>query len=1221
MLSIIRYIDYVFAFLAIALIVVLFFQIKEDKSKSTSDGLSENLIPKWLNRRFTIIILSLIILIGGWVVSGEVSRRQEVYMQDVFMNRSRDLLTFFPSEYIEQLTFSNEDKETVYFKIVSDLLNNYTYHTGITHIYTLKKRGANYYLGPMSLLPDGSTYFEPGSKYHYNVQLLDRVVSTCTIQFANINEDGCGENVTYYIPLFDKYKKEVLSIIGVSISARLWKSNLFRVKLIPLALTLFLLIIVFINARWLRKRKKKSERPFYKEIFHYREGVLILLSGLIISLYIAFVSYQNGFRYHRTVFSQQAHAHGTAISESIKTIHIALQGLARLFEVSERVTNEEFIHYIEETISYPFVDAVGWAKHIRDNHYELEYIYSPEAIVSGVDFFTLERDSLKLQPVWETLNSECVTVVHGRFNDNRERVNLFLQTKDNSLNINGLVFFAVDFTKLINNVFAENAGNDTYFQVSLIPADRQEGKRCDDDKLFFLPLFRNKDAYCYGYYGFFFGEMYRILVTPLSAYYKVYGNKTFFSVLILGLLVSIVVSVIFFILINRRYLLEKQIDKFSAKLRESQSRFMSLFSHMLEGVAFYKATIDRDGNPDKFIIQDVNKSFETLTTLSYDKVVGKDAQKVLGWSKYIQYFKKVVKQKESVIFDVYFEPANKFMKISAAPWGDKGFATFFSDITKQVIAEKKLKKSEERYRLISENAGDLIAIYNIRSNRISYISPSVKKISGYSYYEVVGKKLEEVISKKSFDEIKDRIAKRIERFEGGEDSERVKNILLEIKTKSGGSVPVEVVTTLLTDKEQKVISILGVGRDIRDRLKAEEALRESEKKFRLLVENQNDLVVKVDKDGFLIYVSPSYCKLFGKSESELLNKAFLPLVHPEDREKTKEGMKKLLNPPYQVTIEQRAKTVIGWRWISWNDTAVFDKSGHLKEIIGIGRDITEQKEAEIALQKSRELLKRQNEEYAALNEEYMAMNEELSKINDELSAAIEKAEESEKLKTAFLQNMSHEIRTPLNAIIGFSEMLGMDHLTDSERKEFITIIVNSGRQLLDLVNDILTLSAIETNQDKVNLSLVNLNHLLKELFTIFKSKAEEKGIELKMAKSASDEDVSIETDELKLRQIFVNLLGNAIKFTSHGSVEFGYELERADEILCYVKDTGMGIPQEIQNRIFDRFVQADKSTKSTYGGTGLGLAICKGHVEMLGGKIWLKSTYGKGSVFYFTLHR
>ncbi|MGQ1891513.1 PAS domain S-box protein [Thermophagus sp. OGC60D27] len=1222
MITIIKYIDIAFIVLVLSILVVLFIQIKKngDKSGNPNNSVREGFFSRWFGPKGSGLILAFIIIFGGWVIGREASRTQESFMKQALINNLKDLSGLFQSEDTTPITFTQEDENSVHFNRVANLLNHYSKLTGVHHIYTLQKRGRHYYFGPMNHQSDDPYYFSPGSKYPTDRDILDSVVLSRTIYFAGRHNDGFGQNVSCYLPLLDKSNDKVLLVIGMSVSAEMWERNLFLVRIIPFCLTLCLLIIVLIYVRSSLRRKKGLQRVFYQRVFYFREGILLFISGLLITLYVTHFSYQKSLRYHQIVFSQSAHGRGSVISQTINKVRYSVSGLARLFEVSEEVTENEFADYVQDLVNYPFVEAVGWARQLSesDDNFVIEYQVPETVQFSENRKLILREDTLRRNAVLEALKSGYISVTNTCVDHGKKWVELFLRTRDKNRQTNGFVIVSLDLTQLLESISRVNTEDDPYFEISLLQIDHLEAPRQDCNNLLLPAVFGKRNELSYEYYDFFFGKVYNISIVPLSGYYEIYGDTVFVSVLILGILVSLVISVIIVVLVNRRYLLEKQIEKYSSRLKESQDRFLTLFSAMREGVAFHEIILDDEGNPKNYIIKDVNSAFEILTTIPYKKVIGADTKKIFGKAYYLEQFSQVVKEKKSVIFDGYFEPANKYFRISAAPWGENGFAAIFYDITKQVIVEKKLKKSEERYRLISENAGDLITIFNHNTGKLSYISPSVKKISGYSYNEVVGKGLEEVVSKKSYEKIMSAMPERIVRFEKGDDSERVKSVFLEIRHRGGGTVPVEVVTTLLTDKNNKVTSILGVGRDIRERLKAEDSLRKSEEKFRLLVENQNDLVVKVDKHGRFLYVSPSYCRLFGRTKEELQNRKYIPMVHPDDRKATQEALKKLLKPPYQVTIEQRAMTRDGWRWLSWSDTAVFDKSGEIKEIIGIGRDITERKVAEKALQKSRELLERQNKEYAALNEEYMAMNEELSKINDELSVAIEKAEESEKLKTAFLQNMSHEIRTPLNAIIGFSEMLGMDYLTDDDRKEFTSIIVNSGRQLLELVNDILTISAIETHQDKLNLSLLNLNLLLRELHSVFSPKTKAKGLELKVELGLPDDGCDIRSDELKLRQIFINLLGNALKFTSEGEIEFGYKKEDSGEILCYVRDSGVGISKDNQGKIFERFVQADSTIKPKYGGTGLGLSICKGHVEMLGGKIWLESTPGVGSVFYFT---
>jgi len=236
----------------------------------------------------------------------------------------------------------------------------------------------------------------------------------------------------------------------------------------------------------------------------------------------------------------------------------------------------------------------------------------------------------------------------------------------------------------------------------------------------------------------------------------------------------------------------------------------------------------------------------------------------------------------------------------------------------------------------------------------------------------------------------------------------------------------------------------------------------------------------------------------------------------------------------------------------------------------------------------------------------------------QLIAAKEKAEESDRLKTAFLANMSHEIRTPMNAIIGFAEMLNRPNLSDERRKYYTEIISENSNQLLAIVNDILDISRIETGQIEIREDVFNVNDMLLELYVMFKSKAAQKNISVYTHKEMPDHQVVIQSDEFKLRQILNNLIVNALKFTHKGSIKFGYTKVN-EELHFFVEDTGIGIYDDMLDKIFERFRQADSDITRRYGGTGLGLSISKGYVELLGGKIWVESKPDVGTKFSFSL--
>ncbi|MCF6183888.1 MAG: ATP-binding protein [Bacteroidales bacterium] len=241
--------------------------------------------------------------------------------------------------------------------------------------------------------------------------------------------------------------------------------------------------------------------------------------------------------------------------------------------------------------------------------------------------------------------------------------------------------------------------------------------------------------------------------------------------------------------------------------------------------------------------------------------------------------------------------------------------------------------------------------------------------------------------------------------------------------------------------------------------------------------------------------------------------------------------------------------------------------------------------------------------------------------NEQINLAKEKAEESNRLKSSFLSNMSHEIRTPMNAVLGFTEILKSTEL-NSKQKEYIKIIETSGKHLLNLINDIIDISKLESNQIRINETKCSINYLLDELkdfFTLDLIRKNKENVKIIMNKGFNEAQDRIYTDNLRLRQILINLISNAVKFTDKGKIEISYTLNQNSMLLFSVKDTGIGIHENDLNMIFERFRQSDETTENKYGGTGLGLAIAKACANLLNGDIWAESRKNQGSVFHFTI--
>lgn len=236
----------------------------------------------------------------------------------------------------------------------------------------------------------------------------------------------------------------------------------------------------------------------------------------------------------------------------------------------------------------------------------------------------------------------------------------------------------------------------------------------------------------------------------------------------------------------------------------------------------------------------------------------------------------------------------------------------------------------------------------------------------------------------------------------------------------------------------------------------------------------------------------------------------------------------------------------------------------------------------------------------------------------ELIKAREKAEESDRLKSSFLANMSHEIRTPMNGILGFAQFLKDNQLSQEEYINYINIIEKSGQRMLNIINDIVDISKIEAGQMTIIYNNTDLNELVDFVYNFFKPETSLKNIKLLLNKPKDNSNYKICTDKEKLYAILINLVKNAIKYTSKGFIEFGYEVKETF-VEFYVKDSGLGIAEDKKEMIFERFIQVDMEDRQAFQGAGLGLSISKAYVEMLGGNIWVKSKENEGSTFYFTI--
>ena len=384
-------------------------------------------------------------------------------------------------------------------------------------------------------------------------------------------------------------------------------------------------------------------------------------------------------------------------------------------------------------------------------------------------------------------------------------------------------------------------------------------------------------------------------------------------------------------------------------------------------------------------------------------------------------------------------------------------------------------------------------------------------------------------------------------------------------------------------------------------------LVESERRFNQILKSGNIVSLILNKDATILFCNEYFLEITGYSYDEVAGRnwfnTFIPAEKREELFKLfSQGMLSkdtILTHENQILTKQKERL-----YISWYNITLLSNHNKVTGLASIGVNITDSKKYEQMLEQKNKAIELQNDEY--------------KQINKALQKAKEHAEESDRLKTAFLANMSHEIRTPMNGILGFADLLKKPILTEHERFEYISVIEESGKRMLKMINDIISIAKIETGIVDVNLTDTIINEQINYLQTFFTPAAEKKNVTLKTYKSLPDSESIINTDSEKIYAVLINLVNNALKFTDKGKVEFGYKI-KGEFIEFFVSDTGKGIKAENQELIFERFRQDNESLSRKYEGTGLGLAISKAYIEMLGGKIWVESEAGKGATFYFTI--
>ncbi|MEN6424660.1 MAG: response regulator [Phycisphaerales bacterium] len=515
--------------------------------------------------------------------------------------------------------------------------------------------------------------------------------------------------------------------------------------------------------------------------------------------------------------------------------------------------------------------------------------------------------------------------------------------------------------------------------------------------------------------------------------------------------------------------------------------------------------------------------------------------------------------------------------------------------------ERQLRTSEERYRTIFENSAVAITVADCALRLVSW-NRVTEELLGMDASDLEGREVSTLHPPQEWQRL---LALDIQQ------DRSESHLETKIVRKTGETIDVEISLSPLRGTRGEITGSMAVMKDITTRKRAETALREREERLNLAISGGDLATWDWNVTTGRIDVNSRWLEMLGYIRGELKPhmSTWEDLVHPDDLPPTMSALEAhLQGRTASYETEHRLRHKSGrWVWVlDKGRVTERDEDGRPLRACGTHLDITERKEAE-------ESLKQAKEQAEQMSRDLMEATRRANEMADQARAA-------NAAKSQFLANMTHEIRTPMNAIIGFSDLLADQQLT-AEQREYVGMIRDSGHHLLHLINDILDLSKIEANRVQIESENCDLAAVLRSVETMMRPLADTKGLELQVVKSPDVPDL-VRTDGSRLRQCLVNLISNAIKFTEAGYVHVHVRPDgpREEPRLRFdVEDTGIGIPSDKQELIFEAFTQADGTTTRKYGGTGLGLTITRRLAELLGGAVTVRSEPGRGSVFSLTI--
>lgn len=1202
---------------------------------------------------FFLVISTLVIAANGWLVANWCAEITDARMREQLLWQALRIAESINPQWVKALTFSEADKGAPVFAKIRAQMIAYGRFAQLRSIYSMALRDGSIVFGPENL-PEGDPQASPpGTVYEQPTDRDLEVLKTGKPATMGPSTDEYGTFVSALAPVLDPQTGEVLLAVGLDIAADEWRAQVNQSRVLPLVFSLFWVVALLGGMGAIRWRSTlELERQVKMRHF---EAALVCALGLIMTAVLALLIFQDEQRERLTTFERMADSEVDDIRASLLTIHSDLSAIAHFFEQSELVSALEFQGFVGAMTRVAGVETYQWvpivpavqrsqfesdARQAISSDFALWQLNDAGEGISASDravYFPINYINplvgneqwlgfdLGSEPVLRTALEEALrtrlmaatALIDLRVNqDGGRRIFVFnpvrvqlaapgkrLANAADERRIVGFAATAVQLQTLLNNalsaaVHAENGIDMEILDLSEAEGPRQVARFSGGSQ---AELRSGQQEFQSKFPLFIFGRTYALVARSAEHFGAQHPVRAWWLAAIAGAFITLLLTGFVGLLRNRQVYLQQQVRQRVRELRERDEDLAITLNSIADAVI----ATDTAGN-----VVNLNPAAELLTGWPKVEAVGRPLRDVCaivddaGEAPVLDILGDVLTagkpwsaSAESQLINRQGDArriAHRASPILDAAGQTRGAVLILHDVTEEYETHKQLLEAEMRFRTIFENVYTGIILVDAETRQVREANSIALKIMGASKDEVVGHVCHRNICPAELSS-----CPILDKGQKVDNSERV------ILRKDGVQVPIVKTVTRVEFGNRPYLLESFV--DITARKLAKDRLTNQMEFLASLLNAIPNPVFYKDLNGKYIGCNRAFEEFIGKSKEEFMGKTAYDMVPSEIADKYMEKDEELFKNPGIQVYEWKVPRPDGTeREVIFSKATFTDSHGGVSGLVGVIMDITERKQFE--------------QRQAKLLADLKASNDELERVVERANQMALEAKMANAAKSEFLANVSHEIRTPLNGVIGMTGLLLDTGLTGEQRK-YADIVRSSGESLLALINDILDFSKIEARKLELETLDFDLYLTLEDTAEMLAPKAHEKGIELTCLVEP-DVPRRVRGDPGRLRQIVVNLVNNAVKFTHVGTVSIRVKLEHEDEnsarILFRVIDTGIGIPLDRMDILFDPFTQVDGSTTRKYGGSGLGLAICKQLAEMMNGAIGVESEEGIGSTFWFT---